>query len=128
MDLIEVVLKTDEKVIKETLSRIGVANKKEKIIYPSCYLYIENDKYFIVHFKRLFLLERENAYDNIGEEDLLRRNAIIYCLKQWDLIDVDEEKIIPHSKFVFVLSHKEKKGWIIQHKYNQNSNRKTEDQ
>jgi len=128
MDLIEVKLKTDEKVIKETLSRIGIANKKEKILFPSCYLYEKDDKSYIVHFKQLFLLERENAYDNIGPEDILRRNAIIYCLKQWGLIEVDEKLIEPHNKFIFVLGHKAKKEWSIQHKFNVNKARKKGDQ
>ena len=116
-ELVEVSLKVDPKIIKETLSRLGIPNKREKVLYPSCYLYEKDDKNYIVHFKRLFLLTREDAYDNICEEDILRRNAIIYCLSQWNLIDVDESKIDPHNKFIFVLPHKEKQNWKIRHKF-----------
>jgi len=117
-ELIEVKLKNLDKVIKETLSRIGIPNKKEKILYPSCYLYEQDGKHYIVHFKKLFMLEREDAYDNMCEEDIERRNAIIYCLKQWGLIEVDESTIEPHNKYVFVLPFKEKKSWQLKHKYN----------
>ncbi len=127
-NLIEVKLKVDKKIVIETLSRVGIANKKEKVLYPSCYLYEKDDKNYIVHFKRLFLLEKENAYDNICEEDILRRNAIIYCLKQWNLIDVDESTIEPHNKFIFVLSHAKKSDWSIEHKYNINRLRQQEEE
>ena len=121
MNLIEISLKVDERVIMETLTRIGISNTKEKILFPSCYLHSIDEKYYIVHFKELFLLKRENAYNNISEEDILRKNAIIYCLKTWDLIDVDIEKIEPYNKFVFVLPHGEKENWEIKHKFNVNS-------
>ena len=102
--LLEIKVLVDDKVIKETCNRIGIANKKNKILYPSCYLYEKDDKFYIAHFKKLFLLEKENAYDNICEDDILRRNAIIYCLQQWGLIQIVDEKMIePHNKFVFVL-------------------------
>ena len=120
-NLIEVKLKLDDKIIKETLTRIGIANKKEKILYPSCYLYEKDEKYYIAHFKQLFTLERDSAYENMSEEDIKRRNAIIFCLKQWGLIEVDESKIDPHDTFVFILSHKQKSEWSIQHKYNTKS-------
>lgn len=116
--MIEVVLKTNEKVIKETLTRIGIANRREKILYPSCYLYSKNDKNYIVHFKQLFLLIRDNGYNNMSEEDLSRRNAVIFCLKNWGLLDVNEDDITPHDKFVFVLPHEEKRKWKISHKFN----------
>ena len=115
--MVEIKLKADRKVIEETLSRIGIPNKKKKIIYPSCYLYEKDEKFYLVHFKQLFILERENAYDNICEEDFIRRNSIAYCLKQWDLIEVDEEKIDPHTSYVFVLKNKDRKEWTIKHKY-----------
>jgi hypothetical protein len=119
MELLKIKLLTDEKVLKESLSRIGIQNKKEKILYPSAYLYKENDEYFLVHFKELFMLKRpENSYNNMSEQDIERKNAIAYCLKQWGLIDVDENNIQPHNLFVYVLPFKEKKNWTISHKVN----------
>jgi len=117
-NLLEVKILVDDKVIKETLNRIGVANKKEKILYPSCYLYEKEGKYYLVHFKQMFLLTRETAYNNICEEDILRRNAIAFCLRQWALIEVDEEKIMPHDRYIFVLPHNQKAEWKISHKFN----------
>jgi len=117
-DLLEITLNVEPNVIRETLNRIGIANKKKKILFPSCYLYEENEKYYIVHFKQMFLLTRSNCYNNICEEDILRRNAIAFCLKNWKLIDVDCDDIEPHDKFVFVLPFDEKKDWRINHKFN----------
>ncbi len=116
--ILEIKPLVDEKIIKETISRIGIANKKQKVLFPSCYLYKKDDKFYLAHFKELFSLEREDAYDNVGEKDIVRRNAIAYCLKQWGLIEVSDEEIEPHDEFVFVLPFKEKKEWEIQHKYN----------
>lgn len=115
---IEVNLKVDKKIIIETLERIGIANKKEKILFPTCYYFNIKGQDYILHFKQLFLLMRRNSYNNISEDDFERRNAIIYCLKLWDLIDVDEKLIECRNKFVYVLPFKDKKDWMIQHKYN----------
>ena len=117
-DLIEVRLgeNVNEKIVIETLSRIGICNKKEKILYPSCYLIKEDGKYYLGHFKELFLL-RSDGYNNISNQDIERRNSIIYCLWSWGLIDVDEDKILPHETFVFILPYNEKKDWVISHKY-----------
>jgi len=117
-DLLEVKVLVDDKVIKETLGRIGIANKKKRILYPSCYLIEEDGRYCLAHFKQLFLLTRDTAYNAICEDDLLRRNAIAFCLKRWGLIDVPDEEIEPHDKFVFVLSHGQKQDWNISHKFN----------
>lgn len=103
-----------ENVVKETLSRIGIANKKEQILYPSCYLYESK----IYHFKELFLLTRNSAYNGITEDDYVRRNSIIFCLKNWGLVDVNEENIKPYDKKVFVLPYNEKRNWRILHKFN----------
>lgn len=118
--LIEISPLVDIAVIKETLSRCGIANKKKKIMYPSCYLYEEFGKYYVAHFKQLFLLTRQDGYNNLCEEDIERRNGIIYCLKSWGLIDVDMNLISPHDKFIFVLPYKEKHAWIINNKFNMN--------
>jgi len=117
-DLLEVKVLVDDKVIKETLNRIGIANKKKKILYPSCYLYEQDGKTFLVHFKQMFLLTRDSAYNSVCEDDLLRRNAIAFCLKNWGLIEVGDEEIEPHNKFVFVLPHNQKMEWKISHKFN----------
>ncbi len=121
MNLIEVKIcdGVSEKVIIETLSRMGICNKKEKILYPSCYLFREDEFFYIAHFKELFLL-REEGYNNISQQDIERRNSIIFCLKNWGLIDIDEDSILPHDTFVFILPYKEKESWIINHKIKMN--------
>lgn len=116
--MIEIKLLADKKVIIETLSRIGIANKKKKIIFPSCYLYEQDDKIFIAHFKELFALTRENAYNNMCLDDELRLKATIFNLKHWGLVEVDDSTIDPHDKFLFVLNFKDKSEWQISHKYN----------
>lgn len=120
-DLLQIIPIADIKVIEETLNRIGVANKKEHILYPSCYLWKIDDDFYLMHFKQLFYITRNGGYNNISQEDLLRRNAIAFCLKNWKLIDVDEAKIKNKDSFVFVLPFTEKKNWKIQHKFNVNS-------
>lgn len=116
-DLIEIKLRdgVSEKIVIETLSRMGIASKKEKILWPSCYIVKREEKMFIGHFKQLFLM-REDGYNNISEQDLERRNSIVFCLWNWGLIDVDEELIKPHDIFVFCLPYDQKKDWIINHK------------
>lgn len=110
----------DDKVLKETVSRIGIANRKKRILYPSCYIWEKDGETYLVHFKQLFLLTREMAYNAICEDDLIRRNSIAYCLKNWGLIEVDEKVIEKHDKFVFVLPFEEKDQWVICHKFNLN--------
>ena len=116
MNIVKVELLKDANVISETLERIGIANIGLKTLWPSCYLYTENEEHFIVHFKELFLLTKENSYNNVSEKDIERRNAVIWNLKNWGLINVDESLIEPHSEKVFVLQHKEKREWKIEHK------------
>ena len=119
--LVKIIPTADIKVIKETLTRMGIPNKKKKIIFPSCYLYQNFEEYYIVHFKELFLLTRTTGYNNLSEEDTERKNSIIFCLKNWGLIDVEEDIIQPHEKFVYVLPYKEKYNWTIEHKFNINN-------
>jgi hypothetical protein len=66
----------------------------------------------------MFLLTRESAYNALCEDDILRRNAIAFCLRQWGLIEVDDKQIEPHNKFVFVLPYNQKQEWYISHKFN----------
>ena len=116
-DIIKVIPLVDIEIITETLTRIGVANKREKVLYPTCYPYMAFGDLYIVHFKELFMLTRPTAYNNLTQEDIERRNSIIYCLEGWDLIRVEEpKKIEPHDSFIFVLSYKEKFEWNISHK------------
>ena len=116
--MIEIKLLVDKKIVIESLKRIGVVNRIEKILYPSCYLFENEDKYYIAHFKELFMIVREDAYSNITDDDIARMNAISFCLKKWKLIDVADEDIEPHTKRIFVLPYHEKKDWKISHKFN----------
>ena len=116
--MIEIKLLADKKVIQESLSRIGIANKKKKILFPSCYLLEDNDKIYLAHFKELFKITRDNAYENLCEDDILRLQSIAWNLKNWGLINVDDSSITNHSKYVFVLPFKEKNQWVISHKFN----------
>ena len=123
-NLIEVIPKVDVKIISETLSRIGIANKKDKILYPSCYLYENFDKFYIVHFKELFALTRPNAYLNISLSDIERKNSIICRLAHWQLIEiVNFELIKACNEFVYTLSYNDKinENWTIIHKFNTNT-------
>jgi len=118
MKLLKVKLLVDKKVIQETLNRMGIANKKDKVLFPSCYVYEDDDHSYLVHFKQLFMMSRDDAYDNIDEQDILRRNSIAFCLKNWGLIDIEDKFIEPHDSFVFVLPHDDKDDWSIHHKIN----------
>jgi hypothetical protein len=105
--------------VKETLSRIGVASKKDKILYQSCHILHKQGKYFLVHFKELFGLD--GKYCDITENDLQRRNTIAKLLQDWELITICEEEdhkdLAPLSQ-IKVLTFKEKDDWEIQTKYN----------
>jgi hypothetical protein len=125
IDMIEIELLKDKVVIEETLNRIGIANKKRKILYPTCYLYQNYEKFYIMHFKELFLLTRPTGFNNMSVGDYTRKHSIIWCLINWGLIklpdNMDVNCIEPHNMFVFVLPHKEKKEWTIQDKFNTNN-------
>lgn len=105
--------------IKETLTRIGVASRKDKKLYQSCHILHKQGKYTILHFKELFILDgKENTF---SEEDEARRNTIVNLLEEWGLIEVvDAEKaqdpIAPLNQ-IKVLSHKEKSQWELTPKY-----------
>jgi len=117
MELLKIKLLADKKVVQETTNRIGIANKRKKILYPSCYIYEKDGEIYLAHFKQLFVL-RDNGYNNVCDEDIKRRNAVAFCLKNWGLIEVEDTDIVPHDTFVFVLPHKEKQDWKISHKVN----------
>jgi hypothetical protein len=106
--------------IKETLTRIGVASRKEKKLYQSCHILHKQSKYYIVHFKELFALDGKPS--NFSDEDKGRRNTIAKLLEDWGLIKVVDEKSIddprtPMSQ-IKILTHKEKNDWELVAKYN----------
>jgi len=117
--MLEVVLKEPDDFLKirETLSRIGVASRKEKKLYQSCHILHKQGKYFIVHFKELFALDGKNT--NLSENDIARRNRIATLLADWGLVEITAETdpIAPLSQ-IKIISFKEKSDWILETKYN----------
>ena len=103
--------------VRETLSRIGVASRKERKLYQSCHLLHKQGRYFIVHFKELFALDGKPT--NISINDLERRNTIAGLLEDWDLIKItgNNEQKAPLSQ-IKVLSYREKDEWLLETKYN----------
>ena len=129
-ELVEVTLPNPDNFLKvrETLSRIGVASKKDNTLYQSCHILHKQGKYYIVHFKELFLLDGKKS--DFSEDDIARRNTIANLLHEWELLDlVDEEKsddpVAPLSQ-IKILSHKEKNDWNLVAKYNIGRKRKEE--
>lgn len=116
--MIEIKLLVDKKVVAETLSRIGIANRSKKVLFPSCYIWENENNIYICHFKELFSLTKSNSYDNMSEDDTIRVKAIAWNLVNWGLIEADSKDLEPHNKFIFVLGYKEKHSWEIQHKFN----------
>jgi len=118
--LVEVSLADQEDFLKirETLTRIGVASKKDKKLYQSCHILHKQGKYYIVHFKELFKLDGKSS--DFSDNDRSRRNTIVNLLKEWGLISViknDEFEEAPISQ-IKILSHKEKNEWELVPKYN----------
>lgn len=120
--LVEIKLIDEENflVIKETLTRIGIASKTNKTIYQSCHILHKRGKYYIVHFKELFLLDGKTNTE-FTDDDIGRRNTIINLLEQWNLIDIVNKKqtetpVVPIST-IKILSHKDKKDWQCLAKY-----------
>jgi len=119
--LVEVSLKNPEDFlkVKETLSRIGLASKKDNTLYQSCHILHKQGKYYIVHFKELFLLDGKNA--DFSEGDLARRNRIVNLLDEWDLIEqVDLDKTeTPEAPLnqIKIIPFKEKDKWNLVTKY-----------
>ena len=106
--------------VRETLTRIGVASRKDKVLYQSCHILHKQGKYYLVHFKELFALDGKES--NFSEEDRGRRNAIAKLLQDWGLIRVvDEDQIkapMALMSQIKILPYKEKKDWILTAKYN----------
>ena len=120
-ELIEVTLTEPDDFLKirETLSRIGVASKKDKILYQSCHILHKQGKYYLVHFKELFLLDGKSS--DFSEDDIGRRNTIANLLSEWNLLTlVDSSKSAePTSPLshIKIISHKEKNDWNLVTKY-----------
>ena len=118
-DMLEVTLKEPDDFLKvrETLSRIGVASRKEKKLYQSCHILHKQGKYYIVHFKELFALDGKET--NLTENDIGRRNRIASLLKDWGLININGEvqNMSPLSQ-IKIISFKEKSEWTLETKYN----------
>ena len=125
--MVEVLLNEPDDFLKvrETLTRIGVASRKENKIYQSCHILHKQGKYYIVHFKELFALDGKHA--NLTVNDVQRRNRIVQLLADWGLIEiVDATKVqdIAPLNQIKVLAHKEKEDWILEAKYNIGSKKK----
>ena len=119
--MVEVTLNEPDDFLKvrETLTRIGVASRKEKKIYQSCHILHKQGRYFLVHFKELFALDGKHA--NLTSNDVQRRNRIAQLLADWGLVGVvDADKIqdIAPLNQIKVLSYKDKGDWILETKYN----------
>ena len=117
--MLDVILKEPDDFLKirETLSRIGVASRKERKLYQSCHILHKQGRYFIVHFKELFALDGKNT--NLSENDIARRNRIATLLSDWGLVEIkgDTDPIAPLSQ-IKIISFKEKDEWILETKYN----------
>jgi hypothetical protein len=128
--MVEVILNEPDDFLKvrETLTRIGVASRKEKKLYQSAHILHKQGRYFITHFKELFALDGKHA--NLTVNDVQRRNRIVRLLSDWGLITVvDSDKILDIAPLnqIKVLSYKEKGEWILEQKYNIGKKGKTED-
>ena len=124
--MLEIRLKEPDDFLKvrETLSRIGVASRKERKLYQSCHILHKQGRYYIVHFKELFALDGKKT--NLSINDIARRNTIANLLKDWGLVDVVSEitEVAPLSQ-IKVLSYKEKNEWTLETKYNIGKKRET---
>jgi hypothetical protein len=119
--MVEVGLKSDDDFLKvrETLTRIGVASRKDKTIYQSCHILHKQGRYYIVHFKELFALDGKPT--NFSDNDKARRNTIANLLAEWGLVNLiseDTKDPIASLSQIKVLPYKEKEEWILTAKYN----------
>ena len=120
-NMIEVNLKEPDDFLKvrETLTRIGVASRKERKLYQSCHILHKKGQYYIVHFKELFAVDGKKA--NLSDNDVQRRNRIIKLLSDWGLVEIVQEteikEVAPLSQ-IKVIAYKEKGEWTLESKYN----------
>jgi hypothetical protein len=117
--MLEISLKEPDDFLKirETLSRIGVASRREKKLYQSCHILHKQGRYYIVHFKELFALDGKDT--NLSDNDIARRNSIAKLLKDWGLVEIlgNTDMVAPLSQ-IKIISFKEKEEWILETKYN----------
>ena len=128
--MVEVLLNEPDDFLKvrETLTRIGVASRKEKKLYQSCHILHKQGRYFIVHFKELFALDGKHA--NLTVNDVQRRNRIVRLLADWGLVSVvslDAVSDIAPLNQIKVLAYKDKNDWVLEQKYNIGKKGKTQD-
>ncbi len=119
---VEIILTEQDDFLKvrETLTRIGVSSRKEKVLYQSCHILHKQGKYYIVHFKELFVLDGKPS--NISENDIQRRNAIAVLLEEWGLVKIINSNILTDNiaplHQIKIISFKEKDEWDLIAKYN----------
>ena len=111
--------------VRETLSRIGVASRKERKLYQSCHILHKQGRYYIVHFKELFALDGKQT--NISVNDLSRRNTIANLLQDWGLVKIMSESPYEAATLsqIKILTYKEKSEWLLETKYNIGKKRET---
>lgn len=121
-ELLEIKLKNEDDFlkVKETLTRIGVASRKDKTLYQSCHILHKRGKYYIVHFKELFALDGKST--DFEDNDMARRNTIANLLAEWGLVEIvnkekAEQPVAPLSQ-IKIISYKEKDEWTLTAKYN----------
>ena len=128
--MVEVLLSEPDDFLKvrETLTRIGVATRKEKKLFQSCHILHKQGKYYIVHFKELFALDGKKA--NLSINDVQRRNRIIQLLSDWGLVTLKDAELVtdiaPLNQ-IKVISYKDKSNWILETKYNIGKKKAPED-
>jgi hypothetical protein len=121
-NMVEVKLRSSEDFLKirETLTRIGVASRRDKVLFQSCHILHKQGRYYIVHFKELFALDGKPT--NFSDEDKARRNTIANLLAEWELIDIVDDirtsDIIAPLNQIKIIAHKEKHEWKLEAKYN----------
>lgn len=124
--LLEVKPLVDISIIRETLTRIGIVDKKQKKIYQSCHLIEQFDTFYLAHFKQLFVMSRSKngfpGFGNVSMEDIDRRNSIAFLLAKWNMIKIIKpEEIDPHNTRVDVVSHKDASEYAKIRKFNINN-------
>jgi hypothetical protein len=124
--LLEVKPLVDISIIRETLTRIGIVDKKQKKIYQSCHLIEQFDTFYLAHFKQLFVMSRSKngfpGFGNVSMEDIDRRNSIAFLLAKWNMIKIIKpEEIDPHNTRVDVVSHKDAGEYAKIRKFNINN-------
>jgi hypothetical protein len=129
--MVEVTLNEPDDFLKvrETLTRIGVASRKEKKLYQSCHILHKQGRYYIVHFKELFALDGKHA--NLTVNDVQRRNRIVRLLADWGLIGiVNDEAVLDIAPLnqIKVLAYKDKSDWVLEQKYNIGKKGKTQEE